>query len=212
LQVAIMLTLMFNLVQFTWWTCKRQRRGTMWQVHGPTFMVLLSAILVNIQPILILIIGSWELCCSDCTGHVYVNSDKMQVPFLANCTSSGKTYPPWPATASVARECSSGGNIFWDISYCSGQKYPIFPTVLSGWMIRSSVLGEATSSCSSASSRQRNSILNSPTGGERFAEARLGQYPKATSYSSCSAWHSGSKTFDSSFAVLDSRWDLSRWE
>lgn len=136
LQVAIMLTLMFNLVQFVWWTCKRMRTGTTWQVHQPTFWVLLSAILVNIQPFWILIIGSWKLCCAHCELFGYVNDQKMFVNFPDTCTATGLTYPPWPQTASVPRECSSGGNVFWDISYCNGKSYSIFPTQWQGWMIQ----------------------------------------------------------------------------
>lgn len=139
-QVAIMLTLMFNLVQFTYWTCKRQRVGSTWEVHGPTFYVLLSAILVNIQPIWILCIGSWELCCNDCakvsrTVMLPGNKYPSVVPFEANCTSTGLTYPPWPVDG-TPRECSMGGNVFWDITYCSGKQYSIFPTVWQGWMIQ----------------------------------------------------------------------------
>lgn len=123
-QVAIMMTLMFNLVQFVWWTCKRMRQGTCLQVHGPTLLVLASAILVNIQPIAILVIGSWKLCCGDC--------EEVHLP--KNCSASGMSYPPW--SGKVARPCTSGGNLFWDKSYCTGGKYAIFPTQTSGWAIQ----------------------------------------------------------------------------
>lgn len=126
LQVAIMMTLMLNLVQFVWWTCKLKRPGnTLWEVHQPTILVMLSAILVNIQPMLILAIGSWKLCCSPCENF----------PKMAGCAAGDFTYPPW--SDGERRACSApGGNIFWDVSYCSGGQYSIFPTVLQGWLIQ----------------------------------------------------------------------------
>eukprot|EP00932_Pfiesteria_piscicida_P018998 SRR837773.5835.p3 GENE.SRR837773.5835~~SRR837773.5835.p3 ORF type:complete len:203 (-),score=55.66 SRR837773.5835:7-615(-) len=129
LQVAVMMTLMFNLTQFTWWTCKRQRTGTTWQVHQPTFIVLLSSILVNVQPMWILVIGSWSLCCGKCTD--------LMPSAGATCSATGYTYPPWPGSPNVARECAApGGNVFWDASYCTGKQLPIFPTVASGWAVQ----------------------------------------------------------------------------
>lgn len=126
-QVAIMLTLMINLVQFTFWTCRMRRSGnTLLEVHGPTLLVFASFVLVNIQPMWILIIGSWKLCCGTC--------EAMGLP--QGCSSTGYTYTPWPDAPGTARECSSGGNVFWDESYCSGGKLSIFPTQLSGWIIQ----------------------------------------------------------------------------
>jgi hypothetical protein len=125
-QVAIMATVMFNLTQFTYWTCKNKFTGSFLQVHTPTLLVLASSILVNIQPLCILVIGSWKYCCAKC-------EDLVKTP---GCTSSGYTYPPWPGSGSF-RECPApGGNLFWDSSYCTGGQYPIFPTVASGWAIQ----------------------------------------------------------------------------
>jgi len=132
-QVAIMMTLMLNLVQFTYWTCKLRRPGnTLWEVHGPTILVFLSFVLVNIQPLMILVIGSWKLCCAECAG--------LGLP--ATCTSTGFTFPPWPNAPAdnPYRQCTGpngdGGNVFWDKSYCTGGKYAIFPTVWQGWVIQ----------------------------------------------------------------------------
>jgi len=127
-QVAIMTTIMLNLTQFVYWTCwqKRSHLGNCLKVHQPTFLVLLAAILVNIQPMAILVIGSWKLCCAQCAA----------LGLDAGCTSTGYSFPPWNPT-SGPRECSApGGNIFWDHTYCTGTKYPIFPTVASGWAIQ----------------------------------------------------------------------------
>jgi len=92
-----------------------------------TLIVLLSAIMVNIQPMLILVIGSWKLCCAPCTNY--------QPNMPHGCTTSDFTYPAW--SDNNMRACSApGGNLFWDVSYCTGSQYPIFPTVASGWTIQ----------------------------------------------------------------------------
>lgn len=124
-QVALMLTVMFNLTQFVYWRCKMSRRGTCWQVHAPTFYTLLAALMTNTQPMMILISASWKLCCADCT---YIN-------LPANCTSTGKSYPPWP-NSGKNRECNEDGSWFWDGSYCNGSKLSTFPDKPLGWFIQ----------------------------------------------------------------------------
>lgn len=132
-QVALMMAVMLNLTQFVWWTCKQRRAhlGSAWIVHQPTLLVLIATILVNIQPIAILVIGSWKLCCAEC--EVFFPKLGKNDP---QCPSTGWSYPPWPGSTEQ-RECHApGGNLFWDNSYCEGQKYAVFPTVASGWAIQ----------------------------------------------------------------------------
>jgi len=124
-QVALMMTVMLNLTQFVWWRCKQSRRGTCLQVHAPTLWTLAATILVNIQPMWILIIGSWKLCCAKC----------VDLDLEPNCSPTGFSYSPWQGGA--IRECPSpGGNVFWDESYCTGKKLSTFPTVASGWAVQ----------------------------------------------------------------------------
>lgn len=123
-QVALMMTIMFNLTQFVYWRCKMSRQGSFLEVHGPTLYTLLATIMVNVQPIWILVIGSWKLCCAPC--------EEFGLP--AKCTSTGSTFPPW--TPGEFRECSIDGNVFWDSSYCSGGKYATFPSKTSGWAVQ----------------------------------------------------------------------------
>lgn len=124
-QVALMMTVMLNLVQFVWWRCKQSRRGTCLQVHTPTIWTLVSAILVNIQPMWILIIGSWKLCCGT----------NAQMGFNLSQNPSGYSFAPWAGGA--PRPCSApGGNVFWDVSYCGGTELSTFPTVASGWAVQ----------------------------------------------------------------------------
>jgi len=133
LQVAIMLALMLNLVQFVYWTCwlRRQppRYNTFWDRQGPTMLVLMSAILVNIQPMWILVIGSFKFCCGKCAQIGLADEF---------CPSNGYSFPPWPASKNVSRPCDfpNGGNVFWDGSYCAGEHYAIFPTQWQGWTIQ----------------------------------------------------------------------------
>jgi len=125
-QVALMLTVMSNLAQFVYWRCKASRRGSCWQVHGPTFLTLIAGVLVNIQPMAILVTGSWKLCCGKCVEII--------AGAASTCTSTGRTFPPWADGA--PRECSINGNLFWDQSFCTGKRIPIFPTKASGWAIQ----------------------------------------------------------------------------
>lgn len=125
-QVALMLTVMFNLTQFVYWRCNIARRAdTHWGKWQPVYYTLLSAIMTNIQPMMILVMGSWHLCCGTCESK----------GFPATCTKSGRTFPPW-GDGGDPRECHMNGNWFWDESYCTGQKLPTFPTKASGWVIQ----------------------------------------------------------------------------
>lgn len=56
------MALMLNIVQFAWWTVKRKKgQVSHCQRYGPVYLLLLSALLVNIQPMCMLIISSWKL-------------------------------------------------------------------------------------------------------------------------------------------------------
>jgi hypothetical protein len=124
-QVALMMTVMLNLTQFVWWRCKQSRRGTCLQVHIPTLWTLAATIMVNIQPMWILIIGSWKLCCGT----------NEQMGFTKEQNPSGYSYSPW--AGDQPRPCSApGGNVFWDVSYCGGKRLSTFPTVGSGWAVQ----------------------------------------------------------------------------
>jgi len=131
-QVALMLTVMFNLTQFVWWRCKQSRRGTTMQVHAPTLWTLAASILVNIQPMWILVIGSWKLCCATNTqlGHPPAPAGDGDT-----WNPGGFSYSPW--ANGEPRPCASpGGNVFWSVEYCGGKKLSTFPAVWTGWVIQ----------------------------------------------------------------------------
>jgi len=68
-QVAIMMTVMASVVQYGYWTVlsKRHRVEGHWNKFGPVYILMVAAILVNVQPLMILCIGSWStgLDCTD---------------------------------------------------------------------------------------------------------------------------------------------------
>lgn len=130
-QVALMMTVMLNLTQFIYWRCKISRRGSCLQVYQPVIWTLLASVMVCFQPTWILMIGSWHLCCADCSTFLPNVTD-----VDGSCTTTGMTYPPWPNTPNVGRTCDTSGNLFWDKSYCTGKKIPIFPTKASGWIVQ----------------------------------------------------------------------------
>lgn len=58
-QVAVMMALMTNILQFAYWKVKK-RKGTHWQRKGPLWLIGFSSLLVLTQPVCMLVIGSWE--------------------------------------------------------------------------------------------------------------------------------------------------------
>jgi len=61
LQVAIMLALMTNILQFAWWKCKAKKgipEGH-WNRYGPCYLLMIATVLVLIQPTSMLVIGAY---------------------------------------------------------------------------------------------------------------------------------------------------------
>jgi len=61
-QVAIMMTVMASIVQYSYWTVLSKRGNVEghWNKFGPVYILMVAAILVNVQPMMILCIGSWS--------------------------------------------------------------------------------------------------------------------------------------------------------
>jgi hypothetical protein len=64
IQVAVMLALMTNIVQFAWWSTKKRRNkpgmthlGCFW----PVYILMVATILVLVQPSSMLVIGSFDI-------------------------------------------------------------------------------------------------------------------------------------------------------
>lgn len=61
LQAAIMLTVMLNVVQFAWWTVKRDKKKmSHCSRFGAVYLLLVSTVLVCTQPFCMLVISSWK--------------------------------------------------------------------------------------------------------------------------------------------------------
>ncbi len=60
LQVAIMLALMTNIIQFAWWKCKAKKgvEGH-WNRFGPCYLLMIATVLILVQPTCMLVIGSY---------------------------------------------------------------------------------------------------------------------------------------------------------
>jgi hypothetical protein len=138
-QVALMMTVMLNLTQFVYWRCVQSRRGSCWNKYNPVLWTAISAIMVNVQPMMILIMGSWHLnCCpiaaiygcDDPTSPSFSQSDKT----ICDEYQGTRTYPPFGN--GKPRPCTGDGSWFWSSEYCYGQMLPTFPNKGFGWFIQ----------------------------------------------------------------------------
>lgn len=153
-QVAVMLMLMTNIIQFAYWSVKRTRRGKgHWHQFRPVYLITLATPMVLLQPVCMLVIGSWI-----CDG--YFSADQLDDSITA-CTSSsvpfnGTTvndvtcngyYQPdgtfsnqldgvvsWSSGHGWATGCSdSMKNFFFDGGVNSNA---LTPNTVGGWMIQ----------------------------------------------------------------------------
>lgn len=133
-QVALMMTIMFNLVQFVYWKCATSRKGSCLMKHKPTLLMLLSAVMTNFQPMSILVLGSFKLMCCPCEAF----GDAAAVDSCHAGTEHGRSFPPWPASPDTWRQCSGDGSWFWTgtLERCQGKQLATFPNKLEGWAIQ----------------------------------------------------------------------------
>lgn len=62
IQVAIMLALMTNIMQFAWWKVKNKSKNlSHWGKFGPVYVLAIATVLVLIQPTCMLVISSWDI-------------------------------------------------------------------------------------------------------------------------------------------------------
>lgn len=110
-QVAVTMTVMFNIVQYGYWTVLNKRRNVRghWNKFGSVYILLTAAILTLVQPIMILIIGSWAPSVDPPCG-----TDKDHNPLPG-------PDPRWPCT-----------NTFWT----SDVTNTFFPNRWQGWMVQ----------------------------------------------------------------------------
>lgn len=65
------MAVMLNIVQFAYWTVLSRRQNVVghWAKFGPVYILLVAATLVTVQPMMILIIGSWNPGDDVCNAH-----------------------------------------------------------------------------------------------------------------------------------------------
>lgn len=55
-----MLALMTNIIQFAYWKCAKKKKEKHWDKWGPVYILMIATLLVLIQPVCMLVIGSWD--------------------------------------------------------------------------------------------------------------------------------------------------------
>jgi len=164
-----MLALMTNIVQFAYWNVGKKRKFMVvdsekgpikvkaghWYIYRPVYLLLLATVLVCLQPVCMLVIGSWS--CDgefssdqiDLTQVSYDNVTNTYVAAGANGTTTAGHYLPdgtfsqsdtdmsglivaqtasnWPDGCSPSMK-----NFFFD----GGVSNALVPNTTTGWMIQ----------------------------------------------------------------------------
>jgi len=163
-QVAVMTMLMTNILQFGYWTCKRSRRGHgHWHMFRPVYLILLSTPMVLLQPVCMLVIGSWickgafsadQLACNDAGTHCVTPCNDPTVPDVpTGCSgwylANGTYYDPHP-TLDNGETLKSAVDVVLGTNYVDGcsdtmknfffdggvDSNALTPNTVTGWMIQ----------------------------------------------------------------------------
>lgn len=155
-----MFALMTNIVQFAYWNVQKKRKGQgHWFMYQPVYLLMLSTILVLVQPTCMLVIGSW-ICdgqfsadqldpsiTHNSTGYWNSDGSFAGVGFKADGTFNYATGDS--AAVAIAKNtfysdgCSPDmENFFFD----GGVSQALVPNTTTGWMIQifGTYLGFAT--------------------------------------------------------------------
>lgn len=102
-QVAVMVALMTNIVQFAYWNVEKKRKmmveerngqkkmvkATHWYMYRPVYILMVSTVLVCMQPVCMLVIGSWK-----CDGQFTSDQiDLTQITWFDNKTVYLSAFP-----------------------------------------------------------------------------------------------------------------------
>eukprot|EP00656_Telonema_subtile_P046591 TRINITY_DN5307_c0_g1_i1.p1 TRINITY_DN5307_c0_g1~~TRINITY_DN5307_c0_g1_i1.p1 ORF type:complete len:201 (+),score=38.06 TRINITY_DN5307_c0_g1_i1:408-1010(+) len=145
-QVAIMLMLMTNIIQFAYWSSKRMRRGKgHWFMFRPVYLITLATPMVLLQPTCMLVIGSW-MCDGvfsadqlndgvvPCLTHASTSPAGCQGYFFSNGTYSDSTLVSIVTDTSYVDGCSNSmKNFFFDGGENSNA---LTPNTAVGWCIQ----------------------------------------------------------------------------
>lgn len=149
-----MLALMTNIVQFAYWNVQKKRRqskskgrGHLFQ-YGPVYLLMLSTVLVLVQPTCMLIIGSWICDGTFSTdqladgvsfnGTAWVNADGDYAGAFANngtfITADAADYVSIVEGTYYSDGCNPDmKNFFFD---GAGNSNALVPNTTVGWMIQ----------------------------------------------------------------------------
>lgn len=146
-----MLALMLNIVQFAWWTVRRDKRPmSHCERYKPVYIIMLSTVLIMVQPVSMLVIGSWatinnfffdgkpfgDYCESDsdcgatvcnsnaydCSGGAYNGTAQLD----ATCVQLN--------ASSVMVDCTQQTDDFY--CSCAMDTNALFPNTTTGWLIQ----------------------------------------------------------------------------
>lgn len=144
-----MFALMTNIVQFAYWNVqKKRKKHGHWYMYRPVYLLMVSTVLVLLQPTCMLIIGSWKcdgafstdqldatVTTSNATGFYFKNGT-----YAGHYNSDGRflhseLYAPVTTKAGTMYDagCDPGmKNFFFD----GGQTNALVPNTTTGWMIQ----------------------------------------------------------------------------
>merc|ERR1711871_684742 len=148
-QVAVMLALMLNIVQFAWWSVKRDKTPkSHCERFLPVYIVLFSTVLIMVQPVSMLVIGSWasiDNCFfdgADFRAPCVVNSDcgsGMCLSTAFNCTGTPVPGIPGAVIDGSCTQLDADGvdcTIVGIDCSCGMDSNALVPNTTIGWVIQ----------------------------------------------------------------------------
>lgn len=141
-QVAVMLMLMTNIIQFAHNSCNRMRTGGHWNKYKPVYYITLATPMVLLQPTCMLVIGSWicdgTFSADQLTDQAVVCDHNHQPAgcgyFMPNGTFSQPGMTSAASGTYYVDGCSPDmKNFFFDNS---DNPNALWPNTVVGWMIQ----------------------------------------------------------------------------
>jgi hypothetical protein len=131
-QVAIMFGLMTNSVQFAYWKCAKKKAEKHWDKWGPVYILILSTLLVLVQPTCMLVIGSWSTYNGGAADSTASSLVSWTTSDGDSCSSSSND------DTSCNIMCGEATNDGIDNFFFDGDDNPnaLTPNTVTGWMIQ----------------------------------------------------------------------------
>lgn len=127
-----MMAVMLNIVQFAWWTVRRDKTvQSHCQRYGPVYVLVVAAILVNVQPMCMLVIGSWKLKNFFFDGGDFGAACAVGTDCGAGSCLSGRFTCDEMTGICAPAACGVG-----DLCTCALNSNALVPNTSTGWMIQ----------------------------------------------------------------------------